>query len=391
MHEADPTLYQPRLTRWSHIWRLGLCLVITAMAWGPVSGPQWREARAFFWLDLAIGASCFVLVHFRRRWPFPIAAILTLAAIGSSSSAGPGLLAVVSLATRRVWWQLFAVGVLGVVVSQVFYTYQPQPVDSSWWLNLGFGIAFAAAAIALGMYIGSRRELLWTLRDRAERAEAEQSLRVAQAQSNERARIAREMHDVLAHRISLVTMHAGALAYRNDLSPDEVKASAEIIQAKAHEALIDLRQVLGVLRGDGTPGADRPQPTYADIPALVDEAREAGMRVDLDAVLGEGMPELVGRTAYRVVQEGLTNARKHAPHAHARVTLASKEGGVTITVWNATTIGHRTATPGAGMGLVGLSERVQLAGGRLEHSSDANGFTLHAWIPLGDPHATLGP
>jgi len=210
---------------------------------------------------------------------------------------------------------------------------------------------------------------------------------VGQAQSNERARIAREMHDVLAHRISLVTMHAGALTYRTDLTPEEVRHSAEIIQAKAHEALVDLRQVLGVLRGDGTPGADHPQPTYADVPGLIDEAREAGMRVDFDAVLAEGLSEQAGRTVFRVVQEGLTNARKHAPHAHASVTITTERDGVTVTVWNAAAIGHRSTTPGAGLGLIGLTERVQLAGGRLHHSSNDQGFSLEVWIP----HATLAP
>ena len=134
-----------------------------------------------------------------------------------------------------------------------------------------------------GMYIGSRRELLWTLRDRAERAEAEQALRVEQGRLNERTRIAREMHDVLAHRISLIAMHAGALAYRTDLTAEEMRQTAELIQAKSHEALTDLRQVLGVLR-DGEAGgrSERPQPTFADLSALVLEAEGAGMRIQYD-------------------------------------------------------------------------------------------------------------
>ena len=138
-----------------------------------------------------------------------------------------------------------------------------------------------------GMYIGSRRELIWTLRNRAERAEAEQELRVAQARSQEQARIAREMHDVLAHRISQISMHAGALAYREDLTPEEMRASAEVIRDKAHEALTDLRGVLGVLR-DGSTGErlPAPQPTYADLPGLVAEARESGLRVEFEDLVG---------------------------------------------------------------------------------------------------------
>ncbi len=381
MQERDPELYQPKLTIWSHVWRSVVCLLVSALAWGPISAAQWREARPFFWIDLTIGLVAYVLMFYRRRWPFAIALILTLTVAFSSAAAGPGLLVTVSLATRRVMWQLVSLGILGVVLSQVFFTYQPQPADSSWWVSLGFAIAFTVAAMALGLYIGSRRELLWTLRDRARRAEEEQGFRVAQARSTERARIAREMHDVLAHRISLVTMHAGALAYRDDLTPEEVKESAGIIQAKAHEALTDLRQVLGVLRGDEGVVTDQPQPTYADVSTLVEEARQAGMRVDLDLDEVAGVAEQTGRTIYRVVQEGLTNARKHAPHAVARVSVADAAGGIVVTVWNPTTVGHRSRTPGAGLGLVGLTERVELLGGRLSTRTDERGFTLEAWLP----------
>ena len=137
--------------------------------------------------------------------------------------------------------------------------------------------------LAWGMYIGSRRELLWTLRDRAERAEAEQELRVEPGTANERARIAREMHDVLAHRISLIAMHAGALAYRTDLTAEEMRETAELIQAKSHEALTDLRQVLGVLRDDDRrPAPSGPQPTFGDLPALVLEARGGRHAVEYD-------------------------------------------------------------------------------------------------------------
>jgi signal transduction histidine kinase len=392
VQEPRPESYQPRLTLWSHVWRILVCLLISTLAWGPNAMEQWRENLLFFWVDLTVGLAAYVLSFYRRRWPFPIAAVLTVATAFSASAAGPGLLVKVSLATRRVLWQLVSLGILGVVLSQVFYTPPefwfsvgddpPSPSDSSFWANLGFRVAFTVAAMAMGMYIGSRRELLWTLRQRAETAESEQALRVTQARTNERALIAREMHDVLAHRISLVSMHAGALAYRTDLTSEQVRESAEIIQAKAHEALTDLRQVLGVLRADGGAVADRPQPTYGDVPALVDEARAAGMVIDFNAVLLEGMPEQAGRAVYRIVQEGLTNARKHAPQAHARVTVTGTgDEGVTVTVWNPTTVGHRATAPGSGMGLVGLSERVQLFGGRLEHRSDSQGFTLTAWIP----------
>lgn len=233
-----------------------------------------------------------------------------------------------------------------------------------------------------GMYIGSRRELIWTLRNRAERAEAEQELRVAQARSNEQARIAREMHDVLAHRISQISMHAGALAFRDDLSADEMRSSAAVIREKAHEALTDLRGVLGVLRDDATGAKLRgPQPTYADLRDLVEEARKSGLRVEVRDLVQGGPPAAVGRTVYRIVQEGLTNAHKHAPGAVVTVTVSgSPEDGVDVLLRNRLGFG-RTTTPGAGLGLVGLTERAELRGGRLEAVRDGSTFVLHGWIP----------
>src|SRR4029079_4824335 len=141
---------------------------------------------------------------------------------------------------------------------QFFTTMQPDDGDP-WWVDLLINSVVTAGVLGWGMYVGSRRELVWTLRQRAERAEAEQELRVAQARSNERARIAREMHDVLAHRISQISMHAGALAFRDDLTAAEMRSSAQVIQEKAHEALADLRGVLGVLRDDAGERLDSPQ------------------------------------------------------------------------------------------------------------------------------------
>ena len=188
------------------------------------------------------------------------------------------------------------------------------------------------------MYVGSRRELLWTLRDRAERAEAEQELRAGKARGDERARIAREMHDVLAHRISQVSMHAGALTFRDDLTADEMRESAAVIQAQANEALHELRGVLGVLR-DAETGQllDGPQPTYGDLPALVDRPGSTGCTWSSPTALPEdaAVPATAGRTVYRIVQEGLTNAAKHAPGCTVAVRLSgTPDDGIDVLVRN---------------------------------------------------------
>ena len=165
-----------------------------------------------------------------------------------------------------------------------------------------------------------------------------------------------------------------------------MRASAAVIQEKAHEALTDLRGVLGVLRDADTGELlDAPQPTYADLPRLVDERADAGLHVEYDDLLDRGrppVPDVVGRTLYRIVQEGITNARKHAPGRPAEHPGQRIAGGR-----------HRhpaaqpdrasapAATPGSGLGLVGLAERAELRGGRLEHRRDGSTFVLHGWIP----------
>src|SRR5262249_43002929 len=156
----------------------------------------------------------------------------------------------------------------------------PTPDNGPWWVELLVVVVITVAVLGWGAYIGSRRELIWSFKNRAERAEAEQELRTAQARANERARIAREMHDVLAHRISQVSIHAGALASRTALDAAQMRASATIIQDTAPQALADLRSVLGVLRAPETGRPlEPPQPTYADLVSLVDAVRAAGLEV----------------------------------------------------------------------------------------------------------------
>ncbi len=382
-----PAQYQPRLTPWGHAWRLllslvigGLLVVLVDLAGTTGPTPEWKWA-----LDLALGATGLALVLLRRRWPLGVAVVLTLATCVSASVAGPATLAVVSLATRRRVWQVVAVGVLTVVCAHVFAWYFRLVVSDPIWIDVVTNIAFATTVLAWGMYVGSRRELLWTLRERARRAETEQELRVDQARGGERARIAREMHDVLAHRISQISMRAGALAFREDLGPRQMRENARDIQAKANEALTDLRVVLGVLRDSDTGEAlDRPQPTLVDLPGLVEEAAAGGMHVEHRLGVGapDGVPQAVGRTVYRIVQEGLTNARKHAPGARAEVTISgSPAEGITVQVRNPLGFPGNPTTPGAGLGLVGLAERTELRGGRLRHGPDGADFVLEAWLP----------
>ncbi|WP_367650483.1 sensor histidine kinase [Nocardioides sp. zg-DK7169] len=373
----EPAPPPPPLSGWGRTWRVLLALTVSLMLWTLVAE---RQSDAMRTVELAMALPAFALAACRRRWPLAVAVATALLSTVFSLATGPALLATVSLATRRRWNEIVPVAVLGIAAGMTWNQVQPLDPRDPWPIDLALNAALVSGMCAWGMYIGSRRELVWSLRQRAERAEAEQELRVTGARDAERARIAREMHDVLAHRISQISMHAGALSFREDLSAEEMRAGAGAIRERAHEALSDLRGVLGVLRGEVL---DSPQPTYDDLPALVAEARLAGLTVDLDDRLAdrEPVPEAVGRTLYRIVQEGLTNARKHAPGSTVTVALSgSPEAGVTACLSNPVGFGT-SATPGAGVGLVGLRERAELRGGHLSHGREGATFVLRGWIP----------
>jgi len=274
---------------------------------------------------------------------------------------------------------------LSVLAALVYVMVRPEPgVPRA--LLFALGVVIQGAAVGWGLFIHSRRQLVLSLRDRAARAETEARLRAEQAQRRARDEIAREMHDVLGHRLSLLSVHAGALEFRPGAPAEEVVRAAKVIGENAHLALQDLREVLGVLRA---PVGELPQPTIGDVQQLVAESGRAGMRVALHEDTAGPVPDLAGRTAYRVVQEALTNARKHAPGAEVQVRLAGAPGqGLTVEVCNRPPGPRSVPAPGAppgrgtGQGLAGLAERVALAGGALEHGpTGAGGWRLAARLP----------
>jgi signal transduction histidine kinase len=179
--------------------------------------------------------------------------------------------------------------------------------------------------------------------------------------------------------MSLVALHAGALSLRPDLPPEQVREAAELLRSTARQALEELRDVIGVLRAEPgqEPAPAAPQPTLSDIPRLVEETRRAGTKIDLDMRVADpdATPSALGRDAYRIVQEALTNIGKHAPGTAGRVTVTGAAGsGLHVTVRNHLPVSASvgTALPGAGAGLLGLQERVTLAGGTLMHGSQGS-------------------
>lgn len=331
--------------------------------------------------DLVLGVACIAGIWFWRR-RFPVAFALAATGIGVVSTLGGGvaLICVFTVAELRPWRTAVAISTLAAVSILPALALYPVPHEAR---AIAVGALATFAATGWGMYVRARRELLASLRRQLDDAKQAAVTRAAAARRGERERIAREMHDVLAHRLSLLAVHAGALEYNHAASTEEVTRVVGIIRSNTHEALDELRQVISLLR-DRQPDDARPQPTLADLPGLIEESRAAGLVVSYTApeTLSGEAPS--GRTAYRVVQEALTNARKHAPNAHVEVAVLDSVGGFEVCISNDVPPVARPAdpAPGSGTGLIGLGERVSLAGGRIEYGPLADGqFRVRAWLP----------
>jgi signal transduction histidine kinase len=327
-------------------------------------------------VDVACGTLACLALWRRRRWALGVAIACLLLGTISISATPAGLIALFSLAVHRPVRQPLLVVALWIPSILVFAAYSPTTDLPSVVVRV---IPLVLAVTAWGMFLRARRQLLYTLRERAVRAEADRHLHEEGARRAERTRIAREMHDVLAHRISLLALHAGALEVRPDLPPEYVRETAELLRATARQALEELRSVIGLLRDpaeDPTPPA--PLPTLSDIGRLVDDTRRAGAKIDFQMRVDhpDTVPDALGRDAYRIVQEALTNIGKHASGTASQVHVTGARGaGLHVTVRNRKPLhtGVGPGLPGAGAGLLGLQERVDLAGGTLVHGPDPAG------------------
>ncbi|MFF5082955.1 sensor histidine kinase [Actinoplanes sp. NPDC000266] len=358
----------------------GVLIVSTLFArWGG------RALGPLFALDVVAGVLSWAVTPLLVWRPVTGTAVLTVLAAVSPAATPPATIGALQVAWRRPFPVAIATAGAGVAAHAVQGAWRANSAMSyGWWLvliTIGYG-----ALLGWGAWAQARAALIRSLHERAERAEAEQGRRVAEARMLERRKIAREMHDVLAHRLSLLATFAGAMEYRPDSSPERLSQAAGVVRAGVHQALEELREVISLLRDDDPPDGEpaRPQPVLADVPRLVEESRGAGTEVLLRDAVEEPAeaPPTVARTAYRVIQEGLTNARKHAAGQPVRVALRGGPGaGLEVEVLNA--LPPEGAPPGwsGGAGLVGLTERVQLAGGRLDHQAGGGEFRLHASLP----------
>lgn len=339
-----------------------------------LTGPTgvWR------WVDLGIGASACLALLFRSRARTAIAIVLAVAAAFVATAGVANMVALYGVARFRQLPVAVALGVANVLAGYGFWLVYPG--NSRLSLTLTVNVTMAAAIVAWGAMRQTQRRLLESYRERAERAEREQRLHENQVRQAERTRIAREMHDVITHRISLVALHAGGLMVDPDPKVTQVRESAELIYGSARQALDELRQALGALRADEPISLE--QPGLHRLDDLVADATRAGQPVEvtLDPDIVEAAPSGVSRDAYRIVQEGLANVRKHAPEAVAVVTIAVVDGKLRVRVVNDLTAGS-LGVPGAGAGLIGLAERTDLAGGTLRHGTVEGRFELVGELP----------
>jgi signal transduction histidine kinase len=337
----------------------------------------------------AIGA-----VAARRRWP-----ILSLIAVSSIGS-WLGACVVLSLfASYTAGYRVISAARLAAAVAFAAIV----PTAFGWFLVLRYRgpepdlalilalvLAVMAVSALVGRYWRQRTALVAAGWERAGRLEREQSLIADQARLRERSRIAQDMHDSLGHELSLIALQAGALELDGDL-PERHRETARLLRATTADAVARLREIVGVLREDGEPAPT--EPATEGVAGLVERAAAAGLEVRLEQDRQPGpLPPLVDRALYRVVQESVTNATKHAPGAPVVVRLRYGPDEVTVEVTNGPARDQAPEPGEDGRGLIGLGERVRLAGGQLTVGSHGDGFRVRARLPVrGDGQASSGP
>jgi signal transduction histidine kinase len=335
---------------------------------------------------------------FRRRWPLGVLCIVMGAIALDSLVVGkapqglevllPALIAVYSVAAhanRRRALIGFAVGFVGTVIEasldpEVVTVGQLVVVEGAFFVGLG-GSAWLA-----GRYVRARRLEAEHSEHRAARIERDHHELARAAVAAERGRIARELHDVIAHSVSLMGVQAGAVERVLERDPDHAREALRSIQATARESVGELRRLLGILRADEEPAALAPQPGLDGLAVLVEESRRTGVPVEL-TVEGEAraLPPGIELSAYRVVQEALTNVRKHAPGASTRVLVAygRRELELHVRSGAAATANGAAPAPGTGQGIVGMRERASVQRHALEaHPEPGGGFVVRARLPV---------
>ncbi|HZQ65819.1 MAG TPA: sensor histidine kinase [Gaiellaceae bacterium] len=363
---------------------LGAALAGVVYDYGSKAGP-----RGPLWFDILATIGMTTLLFARRR--FPVGALVAIGIlIAGSAFVDHRLMSddfvsfLVGLAVAVLFgtWPNRLISVAGLAftvgVAEVVVSNDPNSSGGDYvWNAVSLSVAWI-----VGFAVGGKGREAEEARERAAQAEREREERALRAVSDERARIARELHDVVGHSVSVMTVQASAVRRLLDEDQDRERESLVVVEQTGREALAEMRRLVGVLRRPEEAPALAPQPSLEHLARLVDQVREAGLRVDVrvegDAVQ---LPASVDLTAYRLVQEGLTNALKHARAERAEVVVRYDDGHVEVTVSD----DGRGGGDGekGGHGLVGMRERVSVYGGELEAGPRPDGgYRLRARLPV---------
>jgi signal transduction histidine kinase len=386
-----------RRVRHPRPWMIDVAIVVVLA--GPVLGTAIGRASGGppRVIDGLLGLAALLTIFARRAQPIP--ALIVAIGIGVvmpdvGTGVIPGLVTLYTIATRWPWPAPTAPAlglavVLATAVGKLVSAHPGRVVSS-------IGVAVeCSAAVALGLYVGARRAFIEALRDRADRADRERELRADRAVAEERLRIAQDLHDVVAHNVSLMVVQAQALGVTVD--DERVQIATDGIADLGRQAMTEMHRTLRLLRDHDAEAADRaPQPSLANLDRLIEQSRASGMQVELTV---EGEPRLLAQTvelsAFRIVQEALTNVIKHAGRAQTKVMVGYRADGLELRI---TDSGHGRlpgpladagdSAPSGGHGVIGMRERAALFGGtltalpRLDH-----GFEVTAVLPYSDPGA----
>ena len=349
--------------------------------------------EGFTYLEAAGAAALSVPLAWRRRAPLAVLAVVTCGAVvylalarPSEAFQPPMLIALYTVAahgTRRRTLAIAAALVPGVLLAVMLFS----PFEGGMLQQFVQGLTQFGLALAIGEAVRTQRALIGAMRERAERAEREREQEARRRVDEERVRIARDVHDVVAHSIATISTQASVGVHVGREEPERAVEVLESIKRVSAQALHDLRHALGVLRdaGDEPAGPSGPTPSLDDLPELVRQARDSGLSVVLQMEGSPaGLPTALQVAIYRIVQEGLTNVLRHAGGARSTVRIAVGGDDVEVTVSDDGT-GSPTAAAGAGAGsgLEGMQQRASAMGGAFEAGErPGGGFRVRAVLPL---------
>ncbi|MPY96215.1 MAG: sensor histidine kinase [Acidimicrobiia bacterium] len=360
-------------------------------AWWNQAGTRQADALTFLVAAVSIAA-----LLARRRRPLAVALVCGAGlsvwfAVGHHGELLnlPTMVALYTVAVQGTRRRSVIVGAIASIWSAGLAVVFADPVGSPM-----LELIWPLIPVLLGEVVRARQELLAEYGQRAARAEADREAEAQRRVQEERLRIAREFHDIVAHTMVAVNLHMSVAVKAFGSRPEVAEQALVQARASSREALAELRATVGLLRDEHGPTSSAPAPTLDQLGELVEGARAGGLEVAAEVVEGSGeLPGVVGLAAYRIVQEALTNVVSHARARRVAVRVASDGERLVVEVVDdgvgparLTGGGDRSVADRSGLGLVGMAERVAALGGTLEHGPGAlGGFRVRASLPLGGP------